>query len=64
MYEKYTIPPALYINLKVTKNIGEWLSLSLFVNKLLDYMPDFKRNGVLIRRNAIPYFGMEINMKI
>ena len=64
MYEKYTIPPALYINLKVTKNIGEWLSLSLFVNKLLDYTPDFKRNGVLIRRNAIPYFGMEINMKI
>lgn len=63
-YEKYTIPPAIYINLKVTKNIGKWLSMSLFVNKLLDYTPDFRRNDVLIRRNATPYFGMEINMKI
>jgi len=64
IYDKYSVPPALYINLKVTKNIGKWLSMSLFVNKLLDYTPDYVRNGVVIRRNAIPYFGMEINMKI
>lgn len=63
-FERYTIPPAIYVNLKITKNIGQWLSLSLFVNKLIDYTPDFKRNGVLIRRNESPYFGMEMTFKI
>ncbi len=63
-FERYTIPPAIYVNLKITKNIGQWLSLSLFVNKLIDYTPDFTRNGVLIRRNESPYFGMEMTFKI
>lgn len=63
-FERYTIPPAVYVNLKITKRIGEWLNISLFVNKLLDYTPDFRRNGVLIRRNESPYFGMEMTFKI
>ncbi len=63
-YERYTVPPALYVNLKITKEIGKMLHMSLFVNKLFDYTPDFERNGILIRRNVTPYFGMEMTLRI
>ena len=63
-YARYTIPPAIYVNLKITKRTGKFLDISLFVNKLFDYTPDFMRNGVLIRRNVSPYFGMEMTLKI
>lgn len=64
LFNTTTIPTALYINLKATKNIGPRLSISLFVNRLLDYLPDYKVNGLTIRRNSDAYFGMELNLKI
>ncbi len=63
-FNKYKIPPAVYLNLKITKKIGEKLLLSFFSNRLFDYTPDFTRNGVLIRRNVSPYFGFEMSLKI
>ena len=59
-----TVPIALYVNLKVTKTIGRWLRLSLFANRLLDYLPDYTSNGLLVRRNVDPYFGMELNFSL
>ena len=44
-----------------TKNIG----MSLFIDRLVDYVPDYTRNGVEVRRTAAsPYFGMEMNIKL
>lgn len=63
-YLPYTIPPALYVNIKVTKSIRDFMQASFFVNRLLDYTPDFERNGILIRRNVSPYFGMEMTLKL
>ena len=63
-FRKQTVPIALYVNLKVTKNIGKWLRLSLFANRLLDYLPDYTSNGLLVRRNVEPYFGMELNFSL
>lgn len=63
-FRKQTVPIALYVNLKVTKNIGKWLRLSLFANRLLDYLPDYTSNGLLVRRNVDPYFGMELNFSL
>jgi len=58
------IAPAIYLNLKASKSIGRWLRISLFVNRIIDYLPDYKVNGLTIRRNADAYFGMELNLTI
>lgn len=63
-FRRQTVPIALYVNLKVTKTIGRWLRLSLFANRLLDYLPDYTSNGLLVRRNVDPYFGMELNFSL
>lgn len=64
MFDKYTVPMVFYVNLKATKKIGRYMSLSFFANKLLDYTPDFTSNGQTIRRNVNPYFGMELNFTL
>ena len=64
IFDKYTVPMAFYVNLKATKKIGRYMSLSFFANKLLDYTPDFTSNGQTIRRNVNPYFGMELNFTL
>lgn len=58
-YRTQRIPTALYLNLKATKRIGRRLNLSAFVNRILDYLPDYKSNGLTVRRNSDAYFGME-----
>lgn len=63
-YNPVKVAPAVYLNLKASKSIGRWLRISLFVNRIIDYLPDYKVNGMTIRRNAKPYFGMELNLTI
>ncbi|MDD6210604.1 MAG: carboxypeptidase-like regulatory domain-containing protein [Bacteroidales bacterium] len=63
-FNKETIPIALNVNFKATKKIGKFLSLALFVNKMLDYNPDYVSNGITVRRNIKPYFGMELNLNL
>lgn len=58
-YRTQRIPTALYLNLKATKRIGRWLNLSAFVNRILDYLPDYRSNGLTVRRYSDAYFGME-----
>ena len=36
----------------------------MFVTNILDYNPDYESNGLKVRRKAIPYFGMELNIKL
>ncbi len=63
-YAKQTVPPAIYLNLKATKQIGRALKISAFVNRIIDYLPDYKSNGLTIRRTSSAYFGMEANITI
>lgn len=59
---KQRVPFYMFINLKVTKDFGSWMKLALFVNRMIDYMPDYTTNsGLTVRRTSKPYFGMEIN---
>lgn len=51
------------VHLKASKTFGEFLQLSLFVDRILDYTPDYEENGVTMRRSTNPYFGMEIRCK-
>ena len=60
-YLPQTVPPAIYLNLKATKQIGRLLKISAFVNRIVDYLPDYKSNGLTIRRTSNAYFGMEAN---
>lgn len=63
-YATQTVPPAIYLNLKATKQIGRWLRISAFVNRIVDYLPDYKSNGLTIRRVSDVYFGMEANITL
>ncbi len=63
-FRRKTVPFAGYLNLRVQKSITRYADIAFFVNKLLDYLPDYKVDGVTIHRSASPYFGMEINLKI
>lgn len=64
MFEEYRVPTSVYVNFKASKRIGKHLTLALFANRMVDYTPDFVSNGVTIRRNVNPYFGMELNFKL
>ncbi len=63
-FNTQSVPPAIYLNLKATKQIGSWLRISAFVNRIIDYLPDYKSNGLTIRRLSDVYFGMEANITI
>lgn len=64
MFETNKVPVAMYLNFKATKKIGRYLRLSAFVNRIIDYLPDYKTNGLTIRRTAEAYFGMEASVTI
>lgn len=64
MFRPFVVPMSMIVNLKATKRIGRYMRLSFFANKILDYLPDYKSNGKVIRRNASPYFGVEANLTI
>ncbi|MDE5800134.1 MAG: TonB-dependent receptor [Paramuribaculum sp.] len=61
-YTTQTVPPAIYLNLKATKKIGRVLQISAFVNRIVDYLPDYTSNGLTIRRTSSAYFGMEATL--
>lgn len=65
IFEKNVIPFGMSVNFKATKSmLNNKLLIALFVNKMLDYYPNYKSNGFVIRRNVSPYFGLEMNIKI
>jgi hypothetical protein len=55
-----------FVNLKLTKEIGKNLRIAFYVNKLLDYQPDYTmgRTGTTAVRTSEPYFGAELNIKL
>ncbi len=58
------IPMAMYVNLKVTKTFGDRIRVALFVNRILDWLPEYKSNGLVIRRSSSAYFGMELSLSL
>lgn len=56
-------PFAMDFNLKVTKRIGKFIDMSMFVNRLFSLYPSYYVGNQLIRRSSSPYFGMEANFK-
>lgn len=63
-FDKTTTPFYMYVNFKATKTFGKYVNVALFADRMLDYVPDYERNGMLVRRQASsPYFGMELNFK-
>lgn len=64
LFRRQTVPTAIYLNIKATKQIGKYLKVAVFANRLLDYLPDYKSNGLTVRRISDPYFGMELNVSL
>ncbi|MDE7380826.1 MAG: TonB-dependent receptor plug domain-containing protein [Muribaculaceae bacterium] len=63
-FDTFKIPFAGYLNIKATKTIGKYLRIALFVTRLIDCLPSYYSNGLLIRRSSNPYFGMELNLTL
>lgn len=63
-FDRTTVPFALDINFKATKEFGKNVQLALFVNRILTVYPDYRLNNAVIKRQASPYFGMEMNIKL
>ena len=63
-FRRRVVPFAGYLNLRVQKSVTKYANIAFFVNQLLDYLPDYQVDGITIHRNATPYFGMEINLKL
>ena len=64
-FERQTVPFSMNLNLKATKKL--WhnkLMIALFVNKLWDAHPDYKRNDFIVRRYVTPYFGLETSIRL
>lgn len=63
---QYTVTPfSMHVNLKVSKTLFRGkATAALFVNRLFTLAPDYYIDGVLKRRSSVPYFGMELSMKI
>lgn len=73
LYTEYTLsdsqtdrkPITIDFNLKITKRITENISFGFYVNRIMYYYPDYTENrGRYVRRQALPYFGMELNVKL
>ncbi len=65
LYQYQREPFRMNVNLKVTKKLyRDKVSCSLYVNKIFDVTPNYHRNNAIVRRNVVPYFGMELDFKI
>lgn len=63
--QRRVTPIAAYLNFKATKEIGQHAKIAFFIDKLFDYLPDYKGdNGDIIRRSSSVYFGMELNLSL
>jgi hypothetical protein len=59
------VPVQSTLNLKLTKEIGDALRVSFYVNRLLSYAPDYiSRYGTTVVRTTQPSFGAEVCVKI
>jgi hypothetical protein len=64
-FDQERSPIAIGVNLKVTKEIGNNMKLSFFVNRLLDYNPQYtSRFGVTSQKFVTPFMGAEIQIKL
>jgi len=53
------------VNLTVSKVISKQIELSFYVNRILDYYPDYtSKYGNNVKRKVSPYFGMELNINL
>lgn len=65
-FREYIEPIDLQVNLKVTKEFKNKLRLSMFVNRLFKYAPNYESYGITQYRQDLttPYFGMELNFTL
>jgi hypothetical protein len=60
------MPPLLQTNFRLSKEIYEKVKLSVYVNNLVNYRPEYEytRSGSFIKRNPSVYFGAEIKVML
>ena len=58
-------PVSIDVNLKLTKEIGDQIKMSFFVNHILDYNPRYTtRFGVSTQKWVKPFMGAELQLKL
>ncbi len=66
-YMAEDLPPVVQFNARITKEIGDFSTVSFFVNNIINYQPyhasDQVQNGY-VQRNNSTYFGAEVKIKL
>ncbi|MFD1630617.1 TonB-dependent receptor [Pseudopedobacter beijingensis] len=64
-FEMRTVPIDLRINFKATKEFKNKAEISMFVNRIFMYVPNYRENNIIIIREIeAPYFGMELKLTL
>ncbi len=65
-YLKEIMPPLLLTNFRLSKEIGNQLKISFYVNNFVNYRPiyEYARSGSFLRRNPSVYFGAELKIML
>ncbi|WP_158563231.1 TonB-dependent receptor [Chitinophaga silvatica] len=63
LFRRNRVPIDLQVNIKASKDFKKKATISMFVNRLVTYTPDYTAYGILRKRSGFnsPYFGMELN---
>ena len=58
------VPMESNLNIKATKYLFDRkLQVAMFVNRIINYAPEYTSHETVIRRRKSPYFGMELNVR-
>lgn len=65
LYYKANVKPiSVRMSFKGTKQIGDYVRLSFFVDNIIDLSPKYKQKDLTTAREwVIPYFGLEMSLK-
>ncbi|MPN53691.1 hypothetical protein SDC9_201357 [bioreactor metagenome] len=70
-FDPTIVPLALNVYLKMSKEIGDFMQIGFYVNRIFNYLPSYKdKYGRTVSSqtrgssNGYPFFGAEISIKI
>ncbi len=63
-FDKTNTPLNFSANLRVTKSIKQFMSVSFYVDTIAFYQKEYERLGVVQKQHASSSFGAEVNIKI
>ncbi len=62
-FQSDRVAPAFHLFLKLRKEIGDFMEIGFYVNRVLSYLPTYtSKHNTIVNRSSDPFFGAEINV--